>query len=229
MARKSKRPPEQIKGAYSAIPHAVLDSGAFIGATDKAKSLLFALMRQTNGSNNGHLQLTDKWLRARGWTSASQNKKARDELIERRLIIQTRQGGLNSDCNRYAVTWLKISNFVGIELSAQTYHEGAWGLCNLPATKRRTPPKKHETPTVQRRSATPYSGAVNELATPYSGAKTALLEGSATPYSGNNVIHHLPAIEVDGAVSVKSDAGLSQPARHKIPIVGKAGRSGKRP
>jgi hypothetical protein len=224
MARKSKRLPEQIEGSFSAIPHAVLDSQAFMGATDKAKSLLFALMRQINGRNNGHLHLTDKWLHAKGWTSTSQNKKARDELLDRRLIVQTFHGGLNSGCDKFAVTWMDISNFVGTELSAQTYHKGAWGLCNLPATKRRAPPQKQKTPSVQRSSAAPYSGAVNNLATPYSGAKTALFDNFTTPYSGNNVIHHLQENVVSGDVA----AGLSHPARRKTPIVGKAGRSGKK-
>jgi hypothetical protein len=224
MARKSKRLPEQISGGYSAIPHAVLDSQAFMGASDKAKSLLFALIRQINGRNNGHLQLTDNWLKKQGWASASQNYKVRHELIERQLIIRTQKGGLNAGCHLYAVTWLDISNFVGTELSAQTYHKGAWGLCNLPATKRRAQPKKRETPPDQRRSATPNSGVVNNLATPNSGVKTALLDKPTTPYSGNNVIHHLQENVVSGDVA----AGLSHPARRKTPIVGKAGRSGKR-
>lgn len=226
MARRNKKLPEQIKGNYSGIPHAVMDSRAFIGATDKAKSLLFALMRQSNGKNNGHLHLTDKWLRAQGWTSTSQNKKARDELLERGLIVQTYRGGLNSGCDKFAVTWLDISNFINTNLSAQTYHVGTWALCNLPPTKRRAQPQKRETPSVQRRSATPYSGAVDELATPYSGAKTALLDHTATPYSGNNVIHQLHAARTTGC-DCAPDAELSQPARRKTPIVGKAGRSGK--
>lgn len=226
MARKSKQPPERITGSFSGIPHAVLDSQAFIGATDKAKSLLFALIRQVNGKNNGHLHLTDKWLRAQGWTSTSQNKKARDELLARGLIVQTYRGGLNSGCDKFAVSWLDISNFINTNLSAQTYHKGAWALCNLPPTKRRAPPQKRETPSVQRRSATPYSGAADELATPYSGAKTALLDHSTTPYSGNNVIHQLPAARTTGC-GYAPDAELSQPARRKTPIIGKAGRSGK--
>lgn len=226
MAKKSKQLPERITGSFSGIPHAVLDSQAFIGATDKAKSLLFALIRQSNGKNNGHLHLTDKWLRAKGWTSTSQNKKARDELLERGLIVQTYRGGLNAGCDKFALTWLDISNFINTDLSAQTYHKGGWLLCNLPPTKRRAQPQKRKTPSVQRRSATPYSGAGNELATPYSGAKTAHLDQLTTPYSGNNVIHQLPAAITTGC-DCALDAELSQPARRKTPIVGKAGRSGK--
>lgn len=67
MGKKFKKPPEAVNGSYAAVPHKLLDSAAFIGATDRAKSLLYALMRQHNGSNNGRLQLTSKWLSEHGW------------------------------------------------------------------------------------------------------------------------------------------------------------------
>ena len=47
MAKKLKQP-ERIDGSYSAIPHVVLDSIAFIGASNAAKALLFAIIRQHN-------------------------------------------------------------------------------------------------------------------------------------------------------------------------------------
>ena len=105
---KHKKDLESFTGSFSRIPHAVMDSNAFIGSTDKAKSLLFALIRQINGKNNGRLQLTDKWLAEHGWRSKAKNKEATKELIERGLIVQTKQGGLNIGCNWYAVTWLPI-------------------------------------------------------------------------------------------------------------------------
>ena len=76
MTRRKKQP-EFITGLYSAIPHAVMDSKAFAGSSDRAKSLLYALMRQLNGRNNGRLHLTDNWLRVRGWPSAGMNLKTR--------------------------------------------------------------------------------------------------------------------------------------------------------
>ena len=115
MARK-QRPPETINGAIGAIPHVVLDSLAFTGASDKAKALIFAFMRQLNGRNNGHLHLAPQWLKRQGFTSSS-NYKARDELLARSLIIQTRHGGLNMGTNCFAVTWLAISNFVGLDIA----------------------------------------------------------------------------------------------------------------
>jgi hypothetical protein len=207
---KSKKPPETVSGAFAAVPLGVMDSQAFIGATDRAKSLLYALLRQINGSNNGRLQLTDKWLREHGWPSAGLNCKARDELIERELIIQTRRGGLNFGCDWFAVTWLSISNFVGLDVSAQTYHKGSWAGCSLPPTPRRKPPKR-ATPSDHGSSATPTTGAVNCLATPTTGAKKALFGTSTTPTSGNNV-----SIPIHPG---KSKRGMKR-------IVGKAGRSG---
>ena len=62
MARKKPARLELIFGGYSAIPWCVIDSDSFKGASDKAKSLLLALMRQHNGSNNGRLHLAKKWL-----------------------------------------------------------------------------------------------------------------------------------------------------------------------
>ncbi len=103
MARSSKRPLEAVNGTYSAMPHSVLDSVAFMGTSHRGCSLLIELMRQHNGINNGHLQLTGPYLKRRGWRSADQIKKAEAELLERQLIIKTRQGGLNLGPNLYAV------------------------------------------------------------------------------------------------------------------------------
>jgi len=192
MAKKTKKPPEAVNGAYSAVPHMLLDSQAFIGATDRARSLLYALMRQHNGSNNGHMQLADKWLIKHGWRSKETNEKARAELIERGLIVQTRWGGLNMGCNWYAVTWLPISNFVGLDITASSYHQGAWGTCKLQPTARRKPPQKRDAPPDNRGSATPTIGAVDSLAAPTTGAKKANLGAFTAPTTGNNVLPPLP-------------------------------------
>jgi hypothetical protein len=210
MARR-KSLPETVTGGYTAVPWAVLDSLAFIGATDNAKSILFALMRQHNGLNNGRLQLVDGWLAKHGWSSSGMNRKSRDELIERSLIIQTRKGGLNCGCNWFALTWLPISNFVGLEVSAQTFHRGAWAGCSLPPTARRKPPQKREKSADSQRSAAPVIGVVKLSATPVVGVKTELFHPLATPVVGNNVSVPIPPIKS---------------TRAKKRIVGKVGRSG---
>lgn len=136
--------PERIRGGYSSIPWIVVDSDAFKGASDKAKSLLLALMRQHNGKNNGRLQLNKKWLHKQGWTCPESNIKARDELIERGLVFQTRFGGLNMGLSLYALTWYSITDFTGLDVKREGYRQGAYQLCVLSPTKRRKPPKKRE-------------------------------------------------------------------------------------
>ena len=126
--KKQKRPLESISGRYGAIPHGVLDSNAFQGLNYPAKALLFDLMRQHSGSNNGHLHLSFAWLAVRGWKSRDVIQRARAELIARGLLIQTRQGGLNIGASRFAVTWLHITNFVGLDIEGKHYHPGAWSL-----------------------------------------------------------------------------------------------------
>lgn len=188
MGKKFKKPLENFTGGFSRIPHAVLDSEAFMGLTDTGKALLFALMRQVNGSNNGRLQLTNKWLAAHGWRSASMNNKAIAELIERGLIVTARLGGLNAGCNWYALTWLPISNFVGLDISAYTYKQGCWADCKLPPTERRKPPlQKQNKPSGSRNSAVPITGTAKEPTIPITGTKTAFFPRPAVPVVGNNV------------------------------------------
>ncbi len=141
MARKNKHARlETISGGYAAIPWTVIDSISFKGASDKAKALLFALMRQHSGNNNGRLQLAKKWLYNQGWTCHENNTKARNELIQRGLIVQTKWGGLNMGADLFALTWHDITNYVGLDITAKAYAKGFYTLCNLAPTPRRKPP-----------------------------------------------------------------------------------------
>lgn len=167
--RKQKRPVEAVNGLYGAIPHAVLDSAAFKGASYPAKALLFDLIRQHGGNNNGHLHLSFSWLANRGWKSRDVIQRARAELIERGLLIQTRQGGLNIGASRYALTWLHISNFVGLEIESKDYHPGAWGFMDtLPIAKKNasTSPPNGKGNTASRYSPLPPAGTGGSLAVP---------------------------------------------------------------
>ena len=196
MARKKVTRPEMLKGGYSGIPWIVLDSQSFMGATDKAKSLLFALMRQHNGHNNGHLHLAKGWLSKQGWTCDESNRKAKRELIERGLIIHTKQGGLNMGADLYALTWHEISNYVGLDIKPKDYRKGAYTLCNLPPTKRRSPPAKKNLQPVNRASAS----STIELANQSTGTTTELVKPHFEAFTGSvvehNVITPLPAAKL---------------------------------
>lgn len=206
-----RKPTEAVNGSYAAVPHKLLDSNAFIGLSDNARSLLFAFFRQHNGLNNGHFQLTQKWMAKQGWPSSSLNRKARDELIERGLIIRTRLGGLNMGSDWYAVTWLPITDYCGLDISKDQFHPGAWQFCILPPTKKRNPPSKknHEARAGNRRSPVPVAGIDGSPSAPVIGAKSPLLKQSTVPVVGNNVFTIPP-------VKNKSKR-----------IVGRAGCSGK--
>lgn len=210
-----KRAPEKPNGSYLALPHAVADSVAFVGLSDTAKSLLFALLRQHNGRNNGRLHLTQAWLAKHGWRSADMNRRARDELIERQLILRTRLGGLNAGPDWFALTWLDISDFIGLDMARHQYHPGRWHSCDLPPTARRKPPsrtapEKRERRADHRRSAEPTTGAVENSTGPTTGAETALFAPFTAPVTGNNVF-------------TNTRTGDSSKR-----IVGRAGRSGKK-
>tara|TARA_R110002073_G_scaffold164064_2_gene320260 strand:- start:1238 stop:1885 length:648 start_codon:yes stop_codon:yes gene_type:complete len=188
MSKNYKKPLESFTGGFSRIPHAVMDSAAFIGLTDRGKSLLFALMRQINGSNNGRLQLTNKWLAEHGWRSASLNKITLIELVDRGLVVVTRLGGLNAGRNLHALTWLPISNFTGLDITANTFRQGCWTDCKLPPTKRRKPPQqKQKKPSDYRDSAIPTTGSERQATIPITGTRAPISILSTVPTTGNNV------------------------------------------
>lgn len=215
MARKSKQArPESISGGYSAIPWAVIDSNSFKGASDKARSLLFALMRQHNGQNNGHLHLAKKWLHKQGWTCHENNSKARKELIERGLIEQTKWGGLNKGADLFALTWYDITNYVGLDITAKGYSRSKYLLCNLAPTPRRKPPvKKQNALTDDRTSRVPTSVPARQSTGTATVPKTALLEQSTGTTTENNVFIPLhPVKSVKRIVGVKGRSGIGNSA-----------------
>ncbi len=213
MGRKSKKErPETISGAYGGIPWSVMDSVSFKGASDKAKALLFALMRQHNGANNGHYQLSKKWLYNQGWTCDESNRKACHELIARGLVVQTRWGGLNMGPNWFALTWYPITNYVGLDITANSYNRGAYSLCTLPPTPRRKPPFKKQSTRHDDRGSTDTTtetarhstDTTSELVKPILVALT----GTTTE---NNVITPLPPVNsVKRIVGVKGRSGVAK-------------------
>lgn len=211
MARLKKHQlPELISGKYAAIPWIVIDSDSFKGASDKAKSLLYALMRQHNGKNNGHLHLARKWLQSQGWTCDESNRKAVKELIERGLIIQTKWGGLNMGPNLYALTWHIISNYIGLEINAKGYPYKAYHLCTLPPTARRKPPSTKKNGHLDDRDST---ASLSETADFLTGSTAEHIERTFSPLTAstieNNVVIPLPRNKKQKRiVGVKGKSGI---------------------
>ena len=224
MARnKQNKRLETISGGYSAIPHSVLDSLAFTGASDKAKALLFALMRQHNGANNGRLHLSSKWLAKQGYTCPASNIKTRKELLARGLIVQTLQGGLNMGADWFALTWLEISNFVGLDLTLATYQRGKYLLCQLARTARRNQPFKpaanpmiNKKITVSTNETLLFQPVKQHTLTPVSVCETenAIFIHSTVSLNENNVVIPLhPVHTVKRIVGVKGKSGI---AKHQL-------------
>lgn len=198
---------EQVAGRFAALPHAVMDSTAFMGASYSARSLLLELVRQHTGKNNGHFQLATGWLRRRCWNSSDTVQRAKVEVIARQLAIKTRLGGLNAGPDLWAVTWLPISDYAGLtEVSAKTYHPGAWHFLNPPV-----PIPKRDERTAGRNSAVPPVGTGAPLTVPPVGTKTALFKPLTVPPAGNNEVT---------STSRQSSAGR---------VVGRKGASGTKP
>lgn len=197
---KRKKPPEAVSGSYTPVPHALLDSVAFLGASTRAKALLFELLRQHNGGNNGHLHLAVKWLQRRGWTSTDQIQKAKSELLERSLIIKTRLGGLGIGPDQYALTWIGISDFQGLELRPGNYYPGAWRMLEAPPTA------KQSDHTSVRNGPIPQHGMERKPAVPSHGTVEGVLAESPVPHDGNNECCQLPTEKKPSRVVGKKGA-----------------------
>jgi len=208
----AKKLPESIVGNFSAIPHSVMDSLAFTGSTSAAKALVFALIRQVNGRNNGHLHLAPGWLKRQGFTSST-NFKAKDELIERGLIVQTKWGGLGLGANLYAVTWLPLTNYVGLQIAEGGFRQGEWARCALSPTPRRQKPKKKNQKDQydDRNNSTTATVNSNDLSTTMTVTKKALLPSISTTTTVNNVVNTNTLIKLPKRiVGVKGRSGISR-------------------
>ena len=92
---------------------------AFATLSPRATKLFLDLAGQYNGYNNGDLSLARSLLKDRGWTSHDMLNRARDELLERRILVETRKGGRNR-CSLYALTCYEINDCKG-KLDAGRY------------------------------------------------------------------------------------------------------------
>lgn len=221
MSRKAKKPVESVRGTYSAMPHAVMDSLAYTGSSATAKALLNELIRQHNGGNNGRLHCAHSWLAPRGWASKSTVERARAELLKRGLIVQTKQGGLFIGPTWHALTWLAISNFVGLDIASNQYHPGAWMLCDLPKTGKRKAPVKKDCHPFHEGSADPSMRSAGESADPSMRAINPICRDVATPSMRDDVLIPLPTAGNLSAVQIfkaRIDGRLTVPERAPNPL-----------
>lgn len=133
MAQKPKRWKEGKEkrdgGAFMLVPLSVLNSRAFIEASPYARMLLLDLFMQYRGDNNGDLCAAWKFMRPRGWRSEETLQKAKRELIDLGLIVETRKGARPNKASLYAVTWCALDHCGGkLDISPQSFARGAYRL-----------------------------------------------------------------------------------------------------
>ncbi|TCV89670.1 hypothetical protein [Sulfurirhabdus autotrophica] len=129
MARKNRYKDAAEKrewGGFIAIPHAVIRSHSYSLLSSYAIKLLFDLLAQYNGSNNGDFCTAWTLMQPRGWKSKGTLSKAIKELIEAGWLELTRQGGRNK-AGLYAVTFYAIDECKGkLDVQPTRTPRGTW-------------------------------------------------------------------------------------------------------
>jgi hypothetical protein len=119
MARKTNARGRAKKGRFAGIPHSVMESESYYLSSGNALKLLLELAKQYNGYNNGDLSAAFSVLKSRGWRSKKTLARCLAELIERELIVRTREGWFSNPggrCALYGLTWLRIDECDGKDL-----------------------------------------------------------------------------------------------------------------
>jgi hypothetical protein len=87
------------------------------------------LFAQYRGDNNGDLSACWKFMKPRGWRSEATLAKAKRELIDLGLIVETRKGARPNKASLYAVTWCDLDHCGGkLDMSPQSFPRRAYKL-----------------------------------------------------------------------------------------------------
>lgn len=125
MPRKTNPRGRAKNRRYVGIPHDVMESDSYSGCSGNALKLLLELAKQYNGHNNGDLSAAFSVLKRRGWRSKKTLARCIAELIERGLVVKTREGWFSNPggrCALYALTWHRIDECAGKDLELGPTH-----------------------------------------------------------------------------------------------------------
>ncbi|WP_153116255.1 hypothetical protein [Rhodocyclus tenuis] len=159
--RGGKSKASKLQHPFCFIEHRVIDSPAFADLTFSARSLLFHLARQYDGTNNGHMQAAFSYLSRYGFDSDRTITRGIAELVSHGFVFRTRCGGFHAGPSRYALTWLPIKNRSGI--FAEGFQQCAWR--DWTPTKSEKPPSKMRTRS-RKNGGLPDLTAAQKTATP---------------------------------------------------------------
>lgn len=116
---------------YFALPKVVMEHEDFRSLAPTSAKVLTALMSQYNGRNNGDLSATHTTMKSWGGMAHSTLAKALRELLDRRLIVRTRDRRIGQEgarCALYAITWQPIDPCNGkLDVADTNTPPRSWG------------------------------------------------------------------------------------------------------
>ncbi len=118
---KSKRP----IGGFVPMSYIVIRAKQWTRMSAHGCKLLFDLLAQYNGKNNGDFCATWSMMEKRGWRSRDTLHKALRELEQQGWIARTRQGGLHAP-TLYGVTIFALDWKPKMDISEKAFPRGAW-------------------------------------------------------------------------------------------------------
>jgi hypothetical protein len=121
-----KRKRNAISGSFVAFPHAMLNHPNFCSLSGNAVKLLMLIAAQYKGNNNGDFQAGWKYAKKRGWKSQDTLHKAKQELIEKGFIAETRKGSFPNTCSLYGITWQALDVNPKFDIGPGGFPVGAW-------------------------------------------------------------------------------------------------------
>lgn len=115
-------------GSFRQIPLSVLEGRAYLECSPYAVKLLFDLLTQYRGQNNGDLTTAWKIMKPRGWRSEMTLHKAKKELLNSGLIVETRMGARPNKCSLYALTFFALDENDKLEMTKRGFPRGKYKL-----------------------------------------------------------------------------------------------------
>jgi hypothetical protein len=112
---------KNAKERFVGIPHWVMRHPAFRAASHRARALLFDVVLQYNGSNNGKLVVCGKAMKPLCWNSNDGLYKAKNELLTLGLLTETRCGAKPSKAAWYALGWRPLDVKDGLDINPRSY------------------------------------------------------------------------------------------------------------
>jgi hypothetical protein len=106
---------------FVGVPFWVMTHVSFRTASHRSRALLLDVLLQYNGRNNGSLVVCDKALKPLGWNSRDGLTKAKRELVELGLLVETRRGAKPNRAAWYALGWRPLDVKDGLDINVRSY------------------------------------------------------------------------------------------------------------